>query len=301
MPRTGTLAVTTWLLLVAATACESNGATESVGVEPAGDSSGLDAVIDDIDCSVDALTGGDDGFLFTSAHPVVEGVLGDVCFGVEDPVILDAWDSLVTIAPPGQLGDVTLFAGFEPDGDVEADTLAFVNSIDADGTQFQMSVNTVEAVADPDELLLTLAHEFTHVFTATSTQLDRTDDALDDCDTWFNGDGCYLADALIVAWVDEFWAGPLLDSVDPLEDSPDDAEARCGEEDGFFGSYAATNPEEDFAEAFSAFVFDVDPATDGQVERLAWIERQPGLSEFRERAVTADLTPLDNNFDVCGT
>jgi len=280
MPRTGTLAVTTWLLLVTATACESNGATESVGVEPAGDSSGLDAVIDDIDCSVDALTGGDDGFLFTSAHPVVEGVLGDVCFGVEDPVILDAWDSLVTIAPPGQLGDVTLFAGFEPDGDVEADTLAFVNSIDADGTQFQMSVNTVEAVADPDELLLTLAHEFTHVFTATSTQLDRT---------------------LIVAWVDEFWAGPLLDSVDPLEDSPDDAEARCGEEDGFFGSYAATNPEEDFAEAFSAFVFDVDPATDGQVERLAWIERQPGLSEFRERAVTADLTPLDNNFDVCGT
>jgi len=163
-----------------------------------------------------------------------------------------------------------------------------------------MSVNTVDAVADPDELLLTLAHEFTHVFTATSTQLDRTDEAIDDCETWFNGEGCYLVDSLIFAWVDEFWAGPLLDSVDPLNDSSDDADARCDQDDGFLGPYAATNPEEDFAESFSAYVFELEPATDGQAERLDWIAQQPGLSEFLDRAVAAGLTPLDNNFDVCG-
>lgn len=254
----------------------------------------------DIDCSEVALTGGDDGFEFTSAHVVVDGELGEVCFGVEDPVILDAWSSLAAIAPAAQLGDLVLFAGFEPDGDAEADTLAFVNTVDVDGLGFQMSVNTIDAAADPDELLVTLAHEFTHVFSATSTQLDRDDESIEDCATWFNGDGCYLPDSLMMAWIDEFWAGALLDDVDPLEDSPADAEARCDADGGFFGSYAATNPEEDFAEAFSAFVFEVAPITDGQADRLAWIESQPGLTEFRDRAVGAGMTPLENSFDVCG-
>jgi hypothetical protein len=253
-----------------------------------------------VDCSEEALTGGDDGFGFTSAHLVIDGDLGDVCFGNEDPVIVDAWESLAIIAPPGQLGDLVLFAGFVPDGDAEADTLAFVNPVDADGTAFQMSVNTVDAAADPDELLLTLAHEFTHVFTATSAQLDRSDEALDGCDTWFNGEGCYLPNSLMMAWIDEFWSGPLLAGVDPLEDSPDAADARCDEDAGFFGPYAATNPEEDFAEAFSAFVFELEAFTDGQAARLDWIEAQPGLREYRDRAVEAGLTPLDNNFAACG-
>ncbi len=257
-------------------------------------------VADEVDCSEEALTGGDDGAAFTSAHRIVDGRLGEVCFGVEDPVIVAAWTSLAAISPPGQLGDLVLFAGFEPDGAAAADTLAFVNTVDADGTSSQMSVNTVAAAADPDELLLTLAHELTHVFTATSAQLDRTDEAIDECDTYFNGEGCYLADALMVAWIDEFWAGPLLDGIDPLDDSPDDADARCDDDDGFFGPYAATNPEEDFAEAFSAFVFELEPMTDGQADRLDWIGKQPGLDEFRARAVDSGLTPLDNDFDVCG-
>ncbi len=47
-------------------------------------------------------------------------------------------------------------------------------------------------------------------------------------------------------------------------------------------------------------MFEVEPVTDGQADRLAWIALQPGLDEFRTRAVDAGLTPLDNNSDVCG-
>ena len=89
-------------------------------------------------------------------------------------------------------------------------------------------------------------------------------------------------------------------AIDPEVESVDDADERCADDDGFFGPYAATDPEEDFAEAFSAFVFRLDPATDGQSARLDWIEAQPGLTEFRDNADAAGLTPLDNNFDVCG-
>ncbi len=237
-----------------------------------------------------------------SAYAVVDGELGDVCFGTADPVVEDAWDSLATITPTGQLGDLTIFAGFEPHGDAEADTLAFVNSIDADGTQFQMSVNTIDAVADPDEFLLTLAHEFSHVFTQTTGQLDRTDETIDACDTYFNGEGCYLPDSLMYAWIERFWDSDVLAEVDPAVDSDTTAaDDRCTNDAGFLGSYAATNPEEDFAESFSAFVFRLEPATSGQADRLDWIEQQTGLTEFRYRADTAGMTPLDNNFDVCGS
>jgi len=184
---------------------------------------------------------------------------------------------------------------------VAEETLAFVSAVDSDGTGFQMSINTVDANADPDELLLTLAHEFTHVFTATPDQLDRTDEAIDDCVTYFNGEGCYLDDSLMSDWISEFWDPDVLATVDPLEESVEDADARCVDDDGFFGPYAASNPEEDFAEAFSAYVFDLGPATDGQAERLEWIAAQPGLAEFRDRAEAAGLTPLANNFEVCGT
>ena len=139
--------------------------------------SGVETPGTDIDCSPVALNGGDEEFVFTSAYVVDDGRLGELCFGDDDDTILAAWDALAGIAPQSQLGDLTLFGGFEPDGGEADETMAFVNALDVDGNSFQMSINTVEAVADPDELLLTLAHEFTHVFTATPTQLDRSDEA----------------------------------------------------------------------------------------------------------------------------
>ena len=254
----------------------------------------------DDDCSPAALNDGDEEFVFIAAFRVVDGSLADRCFGVDDPTIGSAWELLTTIAPAAQLGDLALFAGFEPDGDNAAETLAFVNALDTDGNSFQMSVNVAEAAVDPDELLLTLAHEFTHVFTSTAAQLDRSDEGVAACATYVTGEGCYVEDSLVLAWIEEFWDDELLDTVDPLADSVDDAVARCAIDDGFFGPYAATSPEEDFAEAFSAFVFRLEPVTDGQADRLDWIAEQPGLAEFRDRADAAGMTPLANNFELCG-
>jgi len=289
------------VFLLVGSACQASQDVEIEAIDTIVGADEPEVVGSDVDCSLEALQGGDEEYVFTSAYVVVDGALGELCFGNDDDTILDAWDALATITPDGQLGDLVLFGGFEPDGEVAAETLAFVNPVDSDGSGFQMSINTVDAIADPDELLLTLAHEFTHVFTATPDQLDRTDEAIDDCATYFNGEGCYLADSLMSDWISEFWDPDVLATVDPLEESVDDADARCVGDDGFFGPYAASNPEEDFAEAFSAFVFDLEPATDGQADRLEWIGAQPGLAEFRDRAEVAGLTPLANNFDVCGT
>jgi hypothetical protein len=287
-------------LLLAGSACDANDDESTDTVESSEAIDRADATAPDVDCSEAELNDGDEEFVFTSAYRVDDGDLGALCFGDDDPTVVAAWESLATIAPTAQLSDLVLFGGFEPDGPPADDTLAFVNVVDSEGTGFQMSINTIDAAADPDELLLTIAHEFTHVFTATADQLDRSDEAIDACATYFNGEGCYLDDSLLTAWVAEFWDPEVLAGVDPVEESVDDADARCADDDGFFGPYAATNPEEDFAEAFSAFVFALEPQTDGQAERLEWIAMQPGLVEFRDRADQAGTSPLSNNFDVCG-
>jgi hypothetical protein len=286
----------------------ADSADEVGSTDSADDVSSADPIGGDIDCSRSALTGGDESFEFSTAYLVVDGDLGEVCFGDDDPALVDAWTDLVTITPPGQLGDLVLFAGYSPDGQPAEDTLAFVTAADSLGTGFQMSVNMVRARDDHDELLLTLAHEFTHVFAGTPHELDRTDEAIEGCETYASFDGCFIEGSIIAGWVDEFWNTDMLAELDPTLDSvSEDGEAealadqRCLDDDGFFGAYAATNPEEDFGEAFSAFVFDVEPLTSGQAERLAWIGQRPGLVEFRDRARAAGLTPLDNGFDVCGS
>jgi hypothetical protein len=76
---------------------------------------------DAFECGEEALTGGDDDFLFTAAHRVVDGALGELCFGEEEPTLLAAWDDLATITPAVQLGDLVVFAGYEPNDDSVSD------------------------------------------------------------------------------------------------------------------------------------------------------------------------------------
>ena len=152
-----------------------------------------------------------------------------------------------------------------------------------------------------DELQGEIAHEFSHIFTSLPSQLDRTVEAGENCETFDNGEGCYLDDSIMFQWIQAFWGDGLIEQIDPLaEATAADGQARCDAHPGFFGAYAASTPGEDFAESFSAYVFDVETLNDEQQERTDWIAAQPGLAEFRQRAEAAGLTGLANNFDECG-
>ena len=242
----------------------------------------------------------EESVLVVTAHAVVDGRLGARCFGAPDVTLVEAWDELVAISPPGRLSHLAVVMGFEAVDEADEETLAFVNALDIDGETFQMAINLPAFDDDRDEASLTLAHELTHVVTQTPDQLDRSTDG-SSCATHFNGEGCYLPGSLLARWIDAFWTDDQLAAVDVDADVyPEDGEARCALDDSFFGSYAATTPEEDFAEAFSAFVYDVDPLTEGQRAKLEWLAGQPELAAFRSRASAAGLGPLDNLFEICG-
>jgi len=238
----------------------------------------------------------DEGTTYRSGYRVTDGQLGSLCFGVEDPRLVNAFSVLSSIVPAGQLLDLSSFTGFTQDGG--GDLLAYVARADETGSTFEMAIN-VNETDDTDELNLTMVHEFTHIFTATPNELDRSVEE-EKCNTYWNGEGCYLEDSVMAAWVELFWV-PALAGFDPLAPEDDNGgEERCRRNAGFFGPYSATSPEEDFAEAFSAFVFDIEPLTEGQRQRLDWIADQRGLVEFRTRAVAAGFENQPHNFEACG-
>ncbi|MEM7091398.1 MAG: hypothetical protein AAF567_00235 [Actinomycetota bacterium] len=246
-------------------------------------------------CLPDEDAGGDpEGIDFNLAYQVVDGVLGAPCFGDRDETVEWAWNVLSDFVPQGQRRDLAVFGGFSTTEGEDNVTLAFVQPLDDEATDFLMAVNIAETRNDENEAKLTMAHELTHVFTALPTEIDRFTQP-EDCETFDNGEGCYLPDSIMNQWFDRFWQDVESDPNDQGE-----AAARCSLDAGFFGEYAASNPEEDFAEAFSAYVMGVEAVTPGQQSRLDFIDAYPGLREFRDRALARGLGPLDNNFDACG-
>lgn len=240
------------------------------------------------------------GITYTVAHHVVDGVLAAPCFGTEDETLIEAWHLLADLTPPDQLRDLAIFAGFETrDDGAEASTLAFVAAVDDEGSQFQMAVNLPASRDDWDEAALTMAHEFSHVFTAVPSELDRYA-AEGDCATFDNLEGCYTPDSIMAGWYQRFWPEIGYDPSVGQEANEIEGEARCDNNPGFFGAYGASTPEEDFAESFAAYVMSVEPMTDAQQDKLDWIAQFEGLREFRDRAEATGYGPFDNNFDACG-
>lgn len=262
--------------------------------EPPADVESSTAVTSDGTCLPDDDAAEDqESTVFNTAYRVIDGELGEPCFGSTNETVEWAWNTLADLVPVGQRRDLTTFAGFTSSEDDNV-TLAFVQRLDDDGTEFLMAVNIDETRADQDEATLTMAHEFTHVFTALPSEIDRTIDP-EDCDSFANLDECYRPDSIIDDWHEEFWQDA---PGDPTDEG--DADERCDIDSGFFGNYAASSPEEDFAESFSAYVLQVEALTDGQQDRLDWIDQQPGLREFKDRAIEKGYGPLDHNFDQCG-
>lgn len=306
-PRTLRVLITVFALALVVTSCSDDDADAArspvegdppQNAESAGDST-LTRV--DVSCEPGALGDGDD-VRFVSAHYVVDGRLGSLCLGEEDPTIFAAWANLAAIADPVSLRDLALFAGFDlPDPDGENTTLAFVNVANDGGTAFQMSVNLDAYDEDLDDATLTMAHEFSHVFTSVGTQLDRSEEAAVSCATYDNGDGCFLPGSIMARWIAMFWDDGLIDEIDPeVDPEPAAGEQRCSLDDRFLGWYAASNPEEDFAETFSAFVHRVEAPTAGVRLKYDWLAAQPELAAYRDRAAVSGLDPISADFEQCG-
>jgi len=232
----------------------------------------------------------------TAMHFVVDARPAPPCFGRQDDRLDQAWSDLEAVAPVDHLDDISLLAGYEAcEG---CDTLAFVTALDEAGSFFLMAIDVSAAEDDPDELSLTLLHELSHVFTQDpTTQLDA-EASPSDCATYHNGNGCVRESSYLWSWMTMFWDPADLAALDQGEADQDAGEERCELGGDYTGSYGASSPEEDFAEVFAAYVFDVDFA--GELdEKLAFFDEYDEFRQIRQRADELQLGGLPNTFERC--
>lgn len=244
----------------------------------------------------DRFTIGEEFGPLVAAYGVELGELTDPCFGSAHATVEQAWDDLVDITPARLIESITVVAGYEAN---ESGTIAFATPINDDTEAFLIAVDVETGQENRDEMRLTMAHELAHVFTQTSDQIDVAVYA-DECDTFFNGFGCFQPDAYVTAWVDEFWTPERLLSL-PSDGEIDElgGDDRCTLDPSFPGSYAASHPEEDFAETFAAYVYGIELPAAVQ-PRLRFFDAYPDFVEMRSHALAAGLHTLPNNFDLCG-
>ena len=139
---------------------------------------------------------------------------------------------------------------------------------------------------DTNEYVHTLTHELGHLMTLSADQF--TSGA--SCSTFETEYGCFSNNSYINAFINEFW----LNNMDEWQDieynttSQDDFDDQIYAfyekySDQFVNDYAATHPEEDFAETWLYYVFDLSPE-DGSIasEKINFFESYPELVQIKQ-------------------
>jgi hypothetical protein len=191
------------------------------------------------------------------------------------------WDLFAQMIPPEQRDFVSQFIIFTdgPEG-----TYGAVAPDPEDPQRWMLSMDPADA-GDWTELTYTLIHEFGHLLTLNPAQvppnlelfaaefdmddLDLYDQLYEEaeaaCPTYFPGEGCSLEESYINRFFDLFWADIYWEWEDLLWMEEDeeyyDALDALYESyaDRFVTDYAATNPAEDIAESWTAFILSPRP------------------------------------------
>lgn len=186
--------------------------------------------------------------------------------GDVDPAHQAIWDVFITLFPSDLLDGVfvsyEIFSG--DDG-----TVAYVYNIDESLVEWVMGYNIDEAENYPEEIVLTLVHEYGHVLSLQASQM--TGDSEASCATYYTGEGCVSPDSYLAAFYNRFWPGTLTDA------------EGAGRQSDYVSEYAMTNIAEDFAETFMTFVLNDRPTGNtGADQKVKFFYNYPELVSLRD-------------------
>ena len=231
-------------------------------------------------------------------NPSYENVSGDLQSYQDDIAShQQIWEHFVTLIPPGERTGLEEFM-IVTDG--ESNGLAAVAQTTYDPSLWVLEVDIVDS-DDKLNLTYTLIHEYAHLLTLgpdqvtpSETVFNNPDDddiyynEVSNCPDYFPGEGCSQSNSYINAFFDAFWADihEEWQDINLIED--DDAYYEALDqfyfdyEDLFVTDYAATNPEEDIAEAFTFFVLSPRPNGDTIAEeKILFFYAYPELVQLR--------------------
>jgi hypothetical protein len=273
--------------------------TRQIAELAAYESEGDEEILDEELVLVTYTVEGDDLF-----DPVYETVPGEYRAGQEDAFNHQRiWEYFTALVPADQRG---IIAQFSITTDGLGGTLASVAQTDFDPDSWILYVDIADTI-NYYEFTYTLVHEFAHMITLGPDQVtpslaifNNPDDEdiyfreLSACPNYFPGEGCARADSYIHLFYYEFWDELHEEWSEINLEEDDDAyydlldEFYEKYEDRFVNSYAATNPEEDIAEAFSFFVFSAKPRGETIAEeKMLFFYRYPEMIQLRAEILSA--------------
>ncbi|HVM71696.1 MAG TPA: hypothetical protein VMT91_08050 [Anaerolineales bacterium] len=211
------------------------------------------------------------------------------------------WDFFAYIIPAAQRSRIKTFV-VATDG--SGGFLASIGFSTADLSNWQLTVDIVDSV-DPTNMTYTMLHEFGHLLTLNDSQLAPDVQVLSHpndpkvyatqaatCSHYLSEDGCSKPDSYINAfyqkfWVDLFPAWEKVDAItDPLAYNRQLALFYYAHQDQFVTPYSSTSPEEDIAESWAHFIFDVKPNGNSIArQKLLFFYNFPDLVSLRSQIV----------------
>ncbi len=177
-----------------------------------------------------------------------------------DPRAQDAWALFISIAPNDFIeSNFVRYETYDDEGD---DTSAYVLPSEDNPSKWILGVNLAATHPggrlDKTETIFTMVHEFAHVLTLEANQvppdISLNSGGAASCSAFFTGEGCAKAGSYINQFFQMFW-GNIYDTL-PSEDASESERNAFYDryQEQFVTDYAASNPGEDIAESFAAFV-----------------------------------------------
>lgn len=217
-------------------------------------------------------------------YDVHDGALGRVVAGTDRTPYRRRYQRFAELLPAGVRSLVVGYIVFHPDDD----SVAFVSAADDGNDTWILGLS--DDFRDDRDLDATILHESAHLLTLGDDQLDTRWRGT--CETFESIDGCLHLDAYLYDWVERYWTD-LLDELAEIES----ARGRRAEElverlyrehrDRFVREYAATSPEEDIAETYSAWVLGRAARSDAVAEKYGFFEEHDAFRAMKAHAVQA--------------
>ncbi len=168
----------------------------------------------------------------------------------------DVFAMFANLIPKSQRKDFKLY---NVDNSPNGDTFAHVIQDEEEISKWNITVNIAmfypDGKLDTKESVYTLIHEYSHVLTLGKAQMDYSN--FDACTQRLLQEWCLNASAYLNTFINTFWAEDFANS---QKDQANDF--YTWKESNFTTDYASTNPWEDIAETFTAFVLNNKPTWD---------------------------------------
>ena len=210
-----------------------------------------------------------------------------ISYQTNDALHQEIWSFVTTLIPLRDRGKISQFELFHGRGQL----LGYVAPIDGDLSKwvFALAIDEASGLGSVDfsnDFTYTVLHEHGHVLTLNDDQVDASINE-DNCNNYHTGEGCSNSNSYINKIVEIGWTD-IIDQHDP-----DDSYSTYQKyQDRFLTEYAATNPGEDIAEVFTAFVIKENKPTGNTIadQKVKSFYGFPELVTLRKN-IRASLNP----------